>query len=145
VSSPSRHLFHTMTRRQILDRADLVFAALWTRLQLRQEQHRTRRGIYQQFLPTGTPPADGTDATPDTSRRPHYQTEGWEVLAGDLPAVLPFAVRVDQYQSPEGAGYVLTVTLTILGRTLERTAQAGPLTWLAHDWQQMESSGGIAL
>jgi hypothetical protein len=129
------------TRAQVQNQIDTFLTGLWSDLQDHQERYAAAHdGRYQQFLPTAdTPPADGADAVPDLSRRPHYQSEGWEALQDRLPARLPCTLRVDQYISDQGAGFVATVTISWAGVTWSRSINYGSEVRLTQGWHRVDA------
>lgn len=95
-------------------------------------------GRFFQALPSHTaPPADGARVSPDQlSAGPSDQAEKadylWQQLK--LDAALPYSSRVDVYDGPRGAGYVLIVSATLGGQLWERSVNTGPETYREQPW-----------
>ena len=57
-----------------------------------------------------------------------------DVLKGDDPA-LPCDVRVDEYDGPNGVGYIVTYTATLDGVTYTASEDRGPEGGMGREWQ----------
>lgn len=130
-----------MTLAQIRNAVDNRLAALLPRIQAAQEAYFAAHGRYAQFLRSHTvDPAEGASVTADNlSARPHYQAEAGTDLAAawGLPVSLEACLWCDQYQGPDGAGYVLAVEVTVLGNTYRRSYNVGPETWRTEGWARL--------
>lgn len=88
---------------------------------------RTRSRYWQGLRSTGSAtPADGAKLAPDPTLKPSYQPESWADLGVTLPATMEVALRVDQYQSRAGDGWVATVEVLVAGRLWRRSQGRGP-------------------
>lgn len=105
---------------------------------------RQRRRYWQGLKLLAADPADGATAAPITTRKPHYQPESWADFGVTLPANSEVNIWCDQYQGPEGDGWVLHVQVQYNGRVWHRSRQHGPETWrTSGGWEDITPSGGI--
>jgi len=83
-----------------------------------------------------TPDINCGAVPPDLTGKPTDQIETleslWDYVA--LPDVLEYTIRVDVYEGPSGAGYVLVVTALVDGVTWERDINVGPETYRDQPW-----------
>jgi hypothetical protein len=129
---------------QALAAADDFLAAWLSTLAARQNAYLASHGRYWQGLLThAAAPAHAANrddsAAPDRmASRPHYQTEDWlAVLPEWAGLLLPAAVRVDQYVSPVGPGWVLTLELVHGRDRYARSVNVGPEAYRDSPWAVM--------
>lgn len=76
-----------------------------------------------------TPPQSLAGAAPDLRAR--VGIDSWWSAAVDLPAAMVTSVRVDVYDGPQGAGYVIIAR----AGAFERRVNVGPELWREQDWR----------
>ena len=75
--------------------------------------------------------------------KPHYQKENWADLGLPKKSSLPFQVKVNQYQAPNGYGWQAIFTLKKGGLVYEKSQGAGVETiYRNHNWEKYEHSVG---
>jgi hypothetical protein len=89
-------------------------------------------------------PADGGAATADDwDTTPSYQNVTWRQFLGAPPA-LSNRIRIDQYNSPAGHGWVLGAKVIQAGVEWERRINAGPAGWMdSGGWVVAPSTGQV--
>ena len=89
---------------QLLTKVNNALSDLAARVENRESIYFAQRGHYFQGLLTPSEiPIDGADTTPELTLKPTDQIENW--MAANLPASLPFAIRIDTHSGPLGQGY----------------------------------------
>lgn len=70
--------------------------------------------------------------------KPTDQQAGWSDIFPEFAVEkLPATIRIDVYDSPEGSGYTISLSLTYKDLLFVRTVQFGPETWREHYWTQI--------
>lgn len=108
-----------------------------------QEAYKSARGRYFQMLWTHTAVPDGTKLTVSDSLTlaPAYQTDlkTQDVLTVlKLDTSLPCRLRIDQYEGPEGLGYVFTAECNTGKQTLQRSFNFGPESYRDVAWVEVK-------
>jgi hypothetical protein len=128
-----------MTKQQIFQYIDDAIAIRWESITAKQEYFYQARGLFFQGLLTHTElPKDGAEVPPDNAEaKPHYQNESWLDM-GELPPAMAAALRCDTYQSPNGAGYVITAEVEIDGTVYEKAINVGCEEYRSFNWRAKE-------
>jgi hypothetical protein len=120
---------------------DEAIAGWFPWLAARQREYREMTGRYAQMLPSHLePPADGSAGIPDGwFKHPTDQQYSWPNLDAIRFEPMPFDIRIDVYDGPEGQGYVTCFQVQIKGSMYERCQNYGPEASREHDWRSAEA------
>jgi hypothetical protein len=84
-------------------------------------------------VPSGVEPADITTHPTDQDA---VLATLWDYTG--LPVALNWSLRIDVYDGPDGAGYVLTVSTNVAGDTWITSVNHGPDTWRDTPWYKFD-------
>lgn len=112
---------------QVQAQIDSAFASKLTKIKNAQATYAANHGgRYFQALWTHTnAPADANNTAPNNlNSKPHYQGEDLNYfwVIANLPAQIPNRFKIDQYDGPNGRGYVVTLSAIIGGVEYQKVA-----------------------
>lgn len=115
---------------------DTLLVACIVEVETKQQQYKAAQDRHWQGLRThSTIPADGADTIPDRLHiKPSGVTASWDEMGANL-VTTKSCLTVDEYQGPQGAGWVLTAMVRLGGVLWQRAIQRGPETWREQAWQ----------
>jgi len=118
-------------------RADVAadITNFWPQMVAYQTNYRATNGLYFQGLYTHSQrPRNGVKSAPDLlDNHPTDQAQSWRA-AWDGLGPREWRGRVDVYEGPNGAGWVLTVELELSDGVWAREWNEGPESWRSTDW-----------
>jgi len=129
-----------MTLNQLRNEIDNRLAELWPRIVTRQETYLDNHGRYWQGNWThSTIPSSVTadtayqESTPTLTNVPSSEQGTWANIP-NFPSSLCYRVKIDNYDGPQGKGFVGTVQVKFNGTIYQRSRNSGPETWRTQAW-----------
>jgi len=114
-----------MTLQQLKTKANNVLGAFADALQIKQTAYFLKHGKFFQ-LNVSDPVVDGVDAT-WIMRKPNDELHELDVDF-EFNSPVPFAISVDEWTNPDGAGYSITATVELPdGRRFTRSRTSAPV------------------
>lgn len=115
-------------------RADQSFELDYTNMAAKQEKYRAAHGRYWQGLPTHSKAPGAASASPDRwfDTPTDQRGQPWSRMIAF--STMPYALRVDTYEGPDGAGWVMCAEVTESGQVYER-CQGDGAEMHDHAWQ----------
>lgn len=121
-----------------LEYIDAQIELFLPRLDAFEYQYITQTGNYWQALTSHTSAPVGVEVPDNLAALP---TDGvislavmWDYAA--LPDAIGWSWRVDTYNGPDGAGYVLNISTNVDGVVWNKSIPRGPEAWRGMDWYQ---------
>jgi hypothetical protein len=123
-----------------LDYVDAQLNVLLPRLVAYQDMYIAQYGGYYQELGSHSLAPTGAD---DADRLEEHPTDQLTTLErfwsyAGLPESTNFALEITTYEGPDGNGYVLNVSTTVLGVLWHRSINYGPETYREQAWYCVE-------
>ena len=130
------------TLAQVRTRVDDWLTARWQTVVNRQNNFFEQHGRYWQGLvthadfPNHTSQDYGDTAADRLGIKPSDEVLTWAEAFPALEGInFPAALRIDNYESPEGHGWVATIWVMHNGTIYTRAQNIGPETWRTHGWR----------
>jgi len=129
-----------MTLNQLRNEIDSRLENLWPKIVTRQENYLASNGRYWQgnFTQDTIPSAVTADvlypeSVPTTSNVPPSEQGTWANIQ-NFPLTICYRARIDNYDGPQGKGFVGTVQVKFNGTIYERSQNHGPEPWRIQAW-----------
>lgn len=118
---------------------DAALITHWAKIQNWMTTYAAGHGgrYFQALRSHTTPPANGAASAPDRlTLKPTDQTETLAQLwnGASLPSIVPFALTVNVYDGPAGAGWEAVIEMIDAGQLWRRVVNSGPETYRDSAW-----------
>ncbi len=118
------------------NRINALLETLWSTLFSVQDSYVSRQGRYLQLGVSSSLPDGSVDLATDRSGMLAGHDKQWSDIG--LPEQMPVRVHVDEYDAPDGRGFVLYAAIDVRPKGVwERGMSFGPETASEFDWRRL--------
>lgn len=124
----------------VLNSVDASLNAKLNKVRQYETDYLLAHGRYYQALWTHAATPNGSQTAVDQlTSRPHYQTETLQDLFDkqNIQRNLPNRFRIDQYDGPQGQGFVIVAEVVACGLTMQRHYNTGAETYRELGWHEV--------